>query len=243
MRIATWNMERRQKTSTLDAHYSAAISGLDADVIVVTEPGSDFISSFASAVVSPNERPGGRDNESWVAIIGKGLEPGAGNEIPYQHLAVAACAAASGRRIAVYGSVLPWNAALSQAPDVYGPEKRTFEQVFDYALHQQVEDIESLQSNFGRDNVFWAGDFNHPLVGPLQGFSRHARDGILDALAGLGMVAVNQDSSHSKPGVCAIDLICGPMGLSYGPPTSSMPSHEGRPLSDHRAYVVEVNWQ
>lgn len=192
---------------------------------------------------SPSERPGGRGGESWVAIVGDELQPVGSEEIPYQHLAAAATAAeTSGHRIAVYGSVLPWNAARSQAPDVYGSEERAFEHVFDRALQQQVEDVEYLQDEFGRDNVFWAGDFNHPLVGSLQGFSRHASDAIVNALDDLGMVAVNRDAEHAMTGIHAIDLICGPAGLNYGLPVSSMPGHEGRPLSDHRAYVVEVNW-
>lgn len=242
MRIATWNIERRQQSSANDAHYVATILALNADVMIVTEPGSDFASSCDSEVYSASKRPGGRGNESWVAIVGKDLRSIGGEKIPYMHLAAAASAKVEDRRIAFYGSVLPWNAARSQAPDVYGTEERTFAQVFDRALQQQVEDIESLQSDFGQDNVFWAGDFNHPLVGSLRGFSRHARAGILDALAGLGMVAANQDSEHAKPGACAIDLICGPARLDYGPPESSRPTHDGRPLSDHPAYVVEVNW-
>jgi hypothetical protein len=242
MRIATWNIERRQQKTTHDARHAAAISELEADVIVVTEPGADFASKCGSEVFSVNERPGGRGKESWVAIVGTGLAPIRGEEIPYQHLATAASVEISGRRFAVYGSVLPWNAARSQAPDVYGTEERTFEQVFDRAIRQQVGDIESLQRVFGRDNVFWAGDFNHPLVGPLSGFSGHARAGILDALADVGMVAANRGSEHAKLGAFAIDLICGPEGLDYGLAVSSMPMHDGHALSDHRAYVVEVNW-
>jgi hypothetical protein len=217
-------------------------SAASTDVIVVTEPGSNFASGCDSEVFSANERPGGQGNESWVAIVGKGLRPIRHNEIPYQHLATSACAELSGRRIAVYGSILPWNAARSQAPDVYGTEKRTFAQVFDQALRQQVEDIKSLQNDFGRDNVFWAGDFNHPLVGPLQGFSLHARVAISNALAEIGMVAINQDLDHAKPGAHAIDLLCGPVDLDYGQAVTLMPAHGGRPLSDHRAYFVDVNW-
>jgi hypothetical protein len=243
MRIATWNIERRRQNSNNDADYVAAISKLDADVIIVTEPGSDFSSGCGSEVFSPNKRPGGRRNESWIAIVGEGLEANVGPKIPYQHLATAASLETSGRGIAVYGSVLPWNAARSQAPDVYGTETRTFDQVFDLALRQQVEEIEFLQVEFGQDNVFWAGDFNHSLIGSLRGFSRHARAAIQDTLDCLGMVAANRESEHAQPGACAIDLICGPQGLDYAIAESSMPMHhDGRSLSDHRAYVVEVNW-
>jgi endonuclease/exonuclease/phosphatase family metal-dependent hydrolase len=242
MRIATWNIERRRRSSTDGAPYEETISDLNADVVVVTEPGSNFIGRHGAQVTAAPDRPGDHGNEAWVTIVGNALEPISGLEIPYERLATAASIEMPDRNVAVYGSVLPWNAAQSQAPDVYGPEARTFVDVFDRALREQVDDVKYLLHQYGRGNVFWMGDFNHPLVGSLRGFSRHASDAIRSALDDLGMTATNQDADHAKPGIHAIDLICGPFDLHYGAVSSFLPTHNGRALSDHRAYVIEVEW-
>jgi hypothetical protein len=240
MRIATWNIERRARGLACEEYYDRAIRDLDADVVVITEPGLHFTRRHPDAVVSPTGRPGAGDEESWIAVLGSGLQPLHRDKIPYRHLAVATSMDVSGREIAIYGSVLPWNAARSQAQDVYGKQPRRFKEVFDLALQEQVQDVERLQEEFGQRSVFWAGDFNHPLVGPLRGFSGHARARIDEALKTLGMIALNRTSGHVKSGVHAIDLICGPSTLRYGTPEDSYPVAKGKPLSDHRAYVLDV---
>ena len=240
MRIATWNMERRARGRAFEEHYDKAIRDLDADVTVITEPGPYFRHRYPEAVMSPNERVGKGGEESWIAILGSGLQPLHMERFPYRRLAAAASKDVSDRQIAVYGSVLPWNAGRSQAPDVYGTQPRKFKDVFDLALQEQVQDIETLQREFGRHSVFWVGDFNHPLEGPLRGFSGHARKRIDEALQTLGMTALNRTSGHAKSGVCAIDLICGPLKLDYGTPEEPYPTAMGKPLSDHRAYALDV---
>jgi hypothetical protein len=240
MRIATWNIERRGRGPACDEYYDKALRDLDADVVVITEPGPHFTHRHPEAVISPSGRPDTGDDESWVAVLGSDLHPLHVDTIPYRRLAVAASMDASGQQIAIYGSVLPWNAARSQARDVYGEQPRDFNDVFDLAIKEQVQDVERLQGEFGNARVFWAGDFNHPLEGPPRGFSGHARARIDEALQTLGMIALNRTSAHAKSGAFAIDLICGPSSLDYGTPGDRYPFAEGRPLSDHRAYVIDV---
>jgi len=240
VRIAAWNIERRARGPACDEYYDKAIRDLDADVVVITEPGPHFTRRHPEAVMSPSARPDTGDDESWIAVLGSELQPLHVDTIPYRRLAVAASMDASGQQIAIYGSVLPWNAARSQANDVYGEQPRHFKDVFDLAIQEQVQDVERLQEEFGHLCVFWAGDFNHPLVGPLRGFSGHARARIDEALQTLGMIALNRTSGHAKLGAFAIDLICGPPTLDYGTPEDSYPVANGKPLSNHRAYVVDV---
>jgi len=240
MRIATWNIERRARGRACEEQYDKAIRDLNADVVVITEPGPNFTRRYPEAVMSPTGRLDIDDDESWIALLGDGLQPLHVDKIPYRRLAVASSKDVSGRPIAIYGSVLPWNAARAQAQDVYGKQPRQFNDVFDVALQEQVQDVQKLQEEFGHLCVFWAGDFNHPLVGPLRGFSRHARARIDEALQTLGMIAFNRTSVHAKSGVFAIDLICGPSTLDYGTPEDSYPVAKGKPLSDHRAYVLDV---
>jgi len=240
MRIATWNIERRARGIAIDEYYDRAIRDLDADVAVITEPGPHFTRRHPEAVMSPGGRPDTGDDESWIAVLGSGIQPLHTDRIPYRRLAVAASKDVSGQQVAIYGSVLPWNAARSQARDVYGEQPRHFKDVFDLAIEEQVQDVLRLQEQFGHLCVFWAGDFNHPLVGPLRGFSGHARARIDEALQTLGMIALNRTSGHAKSGVFAIDLICGPSSLNHGTPEDSYPFAKGRSLSDHRAYVIDV---
>lgn len=242
MRIATWNIERRARGPACEEYYDKAIRDLNADVVVITEPGPNFTRRYHEAVMSPTGRLDidEDEDESWIALLGSGLLPLHVDKIPYRRLAVAASKEVSGRQIAIYGSVLPWNAARAQAQDVYGKQPRQFKDVFDLALQEQVQDVQRLQEEFGHLCVFWAGDFNHPLVGPLRGFSGHARARIDTALQTLGMIAINRTSRHAKSGVFAIDLICGPSILDYGTPEDSYPDAKGKPLSDHRANVFDV---
>jgi hypothetical protein len=208
--------------------------------VVITEPGPHFSRRYPEAVLSPSGRPDTGNDESWIAVLGSGLQPLHMDKIPYRRLAVAASKDASGQQFAIYGSVLPWNSAQTQAKDVYGEQPRNFKDVFDLAIQEQVQDVERLQQEFGNRRVFWAGDFNHPLEGPLPGFSGHARARIDESLQALGMIALNRTSNHAKSGACAIDLICGPSSLDYGSPEDSYPVAMGKPLSDHRTYVIDV---
>ena len=156
MRIATWNIERRARGPACDEYYDRAIRDLDADVVVITEPGPHFTRRHPEAVISPSGRPDTGDDESWIAVLGSGLQPLHVDKIPYRRLAVAASKDASGQQIAIYGSILPWNAARSQARDVYGEHPRHFKDVFDLAIQKQVQDVERLQEEFGHLCVFWA---------------------------------------------------------------------------------------
>ena len=238
MRIATWNMERAGRGRAHEAKYDKVITSFCADLIIITEPGPHFAIRYPQAVMSPAKRLGKDGPESWVAIVGHGLEP-VDLDLPYGRLAAAAFSESFGVPIAIYGSILPWNAAVSQAPDVYANVTLSFGDLFDRALHEQKSDIRALQSTFGQGHVFWAGDFNHPLVGSLHGFASHARTGIVTALEDLEMRAFNYDAPHAKPTAKSIDLICGPISMTSEVVEHTFPASDGRPLSDHRAYLVD----
>jgi hypothetical protein len=241
MRIGTWNLERLKGNPAKAHHYDEVLNTLRADLVVATEPGPQIHARFPNAVCSASERPAKKGRESWIALLG-GERRLHGIDYPYERLATSAWTEIGGQRIALYGSVLPWNAARSQAPEVYGDEVRPFTDVFDHALSSQVADIMALQLEFGRRNVFWAGDFNHPLVGPLHGYSKHARQGIAEALDELGMRAFNRESPGARPGTHSIDLICGSIELTVSIPVSQFPEVNGRALSDHGAHYVDISW-
>ena len=242
MRIATWNLERLKLGASAAEDYDQVLHSFDADLLVVTEPGPGFLERFPDAVLSPPQRSGPVSPEAWVALLGNSIQVH-GIDLPYSRLAAAGWAEIGGRRVALYGSVLPWNHhALRQAPDVYGGEDRTFTEIFDRAINEQVEDVVVLQTEFGRRNVFWAGDFNHPLAGSLSGYVRHASIAISPSLVRLGMKAFNASAPNAHLGTNAIDLVCGPSELIAEVVECPHPFAKGKPMSDHRGYCVSVEW-
>jgi hypothetical protein len=240
LRIGTWNLERRKPGQPHLDDYDEFVRGLGADVTVVTEPGAHFIDQYPLAIVSPPERGDVSGHESWVAILAPDGASADDTDLPYSRLASSAVFEWEGRTLAVYGSVLPWNAALSQAHDVYGEDDRSFHDVFDRAIREQSGDVERLQSKYGVDSVTWSGDFNHPLEGSLSGFSTYARTRIETELARLGLVAANRNAPHRLAGVNAIDLICVPATWEIGEVEDRSPTSSHGVLSDHQAYVVPV---
>jgi hypothetical protein len=237
VRIATWNLERGKRGARRSGAYDDQLHALQADVVVVTEPGPGFADRHPGAVTAPPLRQGSKKPEVWVAILGDALKPVA-MEIPYKHLAVAATTILDGRDVVVYGSVLPWLSARAQASDVYGSTFRPFLEVFTSALGQQVEDMRRLRAAHPGHALLWAGDFNHPLVAPHVHDEASAM--LESALRGMGLRAYNASEPHREPGWHALDLICGPLDATCRATTSSYPVHGGKPLSDHRAYVVEL---
>ena len=237
MRIGTWNIERMGRGKTFAEQYKAKLESLKADVVVVTEPGPGFHALFPEAVMAPDNRPGRKSPEAWVAIIGENLEA-ITPEIPYSRLAVAARTVIDGQRVIVYGSVLPWNSAQHHAPDVYGVEKRPFMEIFEKALNEQVGDMEELRRRYPQEALIWAGDFNHTLEG--RALSRGASELLRDAISKLGLNAVNADSPHRAEGMKSLDLICVESSWTCSGIDFEYPEPDGRPLSDHCWYVAEV---
>jgi hypothetical protein len=234
MRIATCNLERCNWGAKRSISVDGGMDALRADVTVVTEPGPGFLDRHSSSHVSPMKRAKG---ESWVAIVGPGLRS-VDFDIAYERLAVASRGILDGTPVVIYGSVLPWNAARSQAPDVFGAQPSEFVEIFETALEEQVADMLALRSAYPEDHLIWAGDFNQTLLGhPL---SKVASSMLKRAIEKLGLKAVNADAPHREAGRYAIDLICVEETWTSPSVESTYPMLDGRALSDHRWYVAEV---
>jgi hypothetical protein len=156
-------------------------------------------------------------------------------------MACAGIATVDGLEVLVYGSVLPWRSAVSQAPDVFpdvAPKTKVHE-VYGTWLAAQVRDIIALRRAHPGVPLLWAGDFNVPLAPP---FRHHIPKGsaiLKDALGALDLVAYNRLESHRVAGVRAIDLICGP--AEWRCKASAVAAQGlGSPLSDHPCYVVDL---
>jgi len=236
MIIATWNLERGGRTAAAAPAQEKTLRELRADVVVLTEPPASF-RGREGIVTSPRRRDGRRGNESWVAIVGAGVEPVA-FEIPYERMAVAARVRRCGLNVVVYGSVLPWLSVIRHAPYVCRPGESSFD-VFARLLQEQRDDVKAL----GRecDLVLWAGDFNQTLEGPANGGSDARRCLLRDVLNSMGYAAWNASAAHAIRGLCVVDLICGPSDRTAPKQGRIDPVREGTVMSDHAGYWVEID--
>lgn len=206
--------------------------------MVVAEPPNELLEG-PRVVSSPQERPGRSEPESWVAILGDGLEP-VGQPLPYERMAVAGRCVSEGTDVIVYGSVLPWRAAPHQAPDLAQPGESATA-MFERVLVAQEADIRALRERHPQAILIWAGDFNQSLAGPNLTGSRRGRVALLAALDRLGLQAWNADSPHARSGLSTIDLVCGPATAPVKSIELLEPSPGGQSLSDHAGYIVEVS--
>lgn len=209
-----------------------------ADLVIVTEPGPGFRERHPTSHLSPVERPGVAGKEAWVAILGSSLET-VSLDINYCHLAAASRTVLDETSVVVYGSVLPWLSARTHAPDVYGELKRSFIEIFETALSEQVADMRELRLRYPDDALVWAGDFNHTLMG--RALSRNASAMLKSAVEGLGLKATNAAAPHRKAGMNALDLICVERAWKCTAVDTGYPLLAERPLSDHCSYVAQVS--
>lgn len=212
------------------------IDQLNVDILVVTEPPLELL-THRDVVAAPVLRPGKHGLESWVAIVGPDLRP-LQPVAPYQRMAVSAVLESFRQRVIVYGSVLPWRTAHTQ-PDLAVPGE-SFPVMFQRLLAEQERDIVDLQRAHSDAVVIWAGDFNQSLEGSEAVGSRSGRHRLESTLVRLGMQAWNRCSEHAVPGLRTIDLICGPATLLPHSIDRLEPVVDGRRVSDHAGYIVDI---
>lgn len=237
VRVATWNLERGGRTRAARVAQAVEIRNLAADVLVLSEPGPSF-EEGPGVVASPRQRKNGKTSESWIAIVGDAIEP-ASFEIPFERMAVAATARVNGVALLIYGSVLPWAAFRTHAPEL-GRDGESSHQAFLRLLQDQAADIEALRRCHPNHIVIWAGDFNQHVSGPNHGGSLAKREALVEALDNLALVAWNGAAAHANSGLCAIDLICGPRELDVREQGRIDPFRGGIRMTDHAGYWVEV---
>jgi hypothetical protein len=235
VRVGTWNLER--KSGRTAAFQVEVLDQLDLDIAVLTEPGRGWIDADG-VVTSPPDRSSPQGSESWIAI--RTIEPRAAWVIPpFERLAAATIATIRGREVVVYGSVLPWRSAPRHIPELALHDELPAA-MFERYLDAQVADLDDLRSHHPRAVLIWAGDFNQSLDGPNLVGSRSGRLLLRGALDHLGFTAWNQSEHHANTGLSAIDLICGPRDVCITHVERIDPFQNGRLLSDHAGYVVDV---
>jgi hypothetical protein len=221
-------------------HQNDLLDSINADIEVLTEPGQphNLLRDGKAIVASETRRS---DGESWVVIRGHSVAPCA-FEIPFERMATAATATVHGTDFLVYGSVLPWLAAASHAPDVFDLPRKGIPSAAIYGawLTAQLRDIWNLGKIYPKHRLLWLGDFNVPIRPPFQQHLPAGSDMVIDALHNLGLRAFNGDAPHRSPEVQAVDLICGPNSMVVTASECTAGSAQGLRLSDHLLYYVDV---
>lgn len=126
-------------------------------------------------------------------------------------------------------SVLPWKGC---GPDLPWRGDRHVDKT-ENAVDELVKNLS------GVDSLIWGGDWNHALTGHEYAGSIGGRRFVLAALESLGLVATTTDAPHAIEGLLSIDHVALPASL--GAEASRIDArHLGKRLSDHDAYVVDV---
>lgn len=199
---------------TSPAHVEFALA-LECDVLLLTEVSDRFELPGLHATRSANEMAAKR---RWAAVVSTAPL----TALPDPH---PASAAARVDRITFCSSILPWR---SCAPTPWGEGNHAART--DRALT-------ALDSALPRERLVWGGDFNHSLLGGEYAGTKAGRQAIEEFIADRGMVIPTADLPHRVPDVWSIDHVAVPSTWSVRDTTR----HDATGLSDHDAYVVEVD--
>lgn len=137
-----------------------------------------------------------------------------------------ASAAARVGGVTFCSSILPWNGCGSGHPWDEGT-----------SAERTRRTLSALDQQLPRERVVRGGDFNHSLVGQEVAGTKAGRTAIGEFLADRALVVPTSELRHRLDDVWSIDHIAVPAAWTVRNTTR----HDGTWLSDHDAYVVEVD--
>lgn len=211
MRIATWNLEGKW---TPRHHW--LVRSLRADLLLLTEVAESVeVPGLSIHFTEAEMQPGRR----WAAVAANArLRP-----LPDPHGATA-LAEVDGLRIA--SSILPWRNS-GGAPPWTGEDQGS-------RTAAAVAAIENAAP------IIWGGDWSHELAGRLYAGSRDGRTSILGALDRLGLSAPTDVLPHPVADAHSINHVAVPAFWAVASVERVSANVDGVELSDHDAYVVEI---
>lgn len=190
---------------------------MDCDILLLTEvpEGIELLGMrlhSTSGAMAPRRR--------WAAVASRrGTQP---QEDPH---GASAMVDIDGLRVC--SSILPWRSCGVRSPW----EGATTAEKTEAA----VADIEASTP------MVWGGDWNHALSGREWSGSVRGRQAIQEAVARLGMQVPTAAAPHRINGLLSIDHIAVPASWSLVSVEHYPASAAGARISDHDAYVVDVN--
>ena len=226
LRIGTWNLNTKKasgKQTALRLDQTRFMEHQNCDVWLLTEVPRDFAmepgtTTFSAAMA-------GEADKAFAAVWARnGVE-----KLDEVH---AAAAYAKVGDLRVCSCVLPWRAAESQGWPVEGDLATITQQAIDCAR-------DALTG--GSDDLVWGGDWNLALEGRDDVGTAPGRSAVLDLVAALRLKVTTTASEHTLGGGHrSIDHIAIPNHWAAGDATQVPAKNAGGRLSDHDAYVVEV---
>lgn len=226
IRIGTWNLDTRPPSPQQTARRLAQmklIESANCDIWLLTEVPRDFEMEPGTATFS---KMMGASDKAFAAVWAKnGLEP-----LDEIH---ATAAFARVGDLCVCSCVLPWRAAESQGWPVEG----------DLATitHEAISCLRDDLTDVAGDLV-WGGDWNQALEGSDHVGTPAGRSAVLALLKTLDLTITTAglDKHTVKGRHRSIDHIAVPAHWKPGDATPLVAETDGHRLSDHDAYIVEV---
>lgn len=245
LRIATWNLARPASATTRrSASLSEHMRAVDADVWILTEAHEEMSPdpSFHRVATAGSDRPAS-PGERWTIIWTRlRIIEQLATVDPIRTVCVR-LEEPSGRRLLVYGTVLPWlGSAWRGTPGTNGA-------AFAAALEMQATDWRDLRDRFPDEPLCLAGDFNQDLCERHFYGSRRGREALRRALAETGLVCVTSHPhdpvrARTAGGRANIDHIClsrSLAGRQCGVAGAwPHPDSVGRRLTDHFGVWVDL---
>lgn len=214
MRIGTWNLAGRWS----DDHLTLTVEA-DCDVWLLTEvnertslPG--YAVHLSGTPMAPRRR--------WAAIASR--LPMTSGPDPHPASAQAQVGATT-----YVSSVLPWRSCGSRPPwrgDSHA--EKTANAVDDLLLRMRAA-----------NSLVWGGDWNQALTGKEYAGSAGGRAAVTSALDELRLVVPTAELPHRIDGLLSIDHVAVPKDIARDT-TRFVAEKDGKRLSDHDAYVVDV---
>jgi hypothetical protein len=215
MRVGTWNLEGRWT-----ANHQRLLEQLECDLWLLTEVrvGTD-LSGYTSHTTAELMS----DTKHWAAVLSRSesdLVP-----LPDPHPATARCMVEG---LQVLSSVLPWNGCGARWPGL------------DLADKMELT-LSSLEPVLG-ERTLWGGDWNQAFEGKIFVGTHRGRALLTEVIRGAQMVVPTALLASANPGHRSIDHIAVSAETEIrGARHVSAVGPRGR-LSDHDAYVVELDW-
>jgi len=212
MRIGTWNLEGRWSPA-----HGEFLGSLRCDVLLLTELHQETrVPGMRGRTTYGLMAPG----RFWAGVFSAGGLAGFPDPHPASALGMA-------DGLLLCGSVLPWRSCGRGYPWI-GERQGD-------KTAAAVAPIARLRSP-----LIWGGDWNHALEGPDHAGSRDGRDHILGVVAHLGLQVPTAELAGCG-GERSIDHIAVPKEMTVRDAAQVTAALDGRRMSDHDAYVVEVD--
>lgn len=213
MRIGTWNLDARW-----DERHRALLLAQDCDVWLLTEVADRVaMPGFVRRVTAGRMAR----QQHWAAVFAA-----EGRPVTDPDPATAALVTSTG--LTCWSSVLPWPAVGSRSPWEGGSHDERVATAVAALRYQSV-----------KGTLVWGGDWNHSLEGRVLG-SRSGRQVITELVGALGLQVPTATLPHRIDGLQSIDHIAVPGDWRVHGADRVVAVVEGKPLSDHDLYVVDV---